>query len=433
MKRSVIFALLLTPGMQALAQDGGPQLNYGIGARAQYESNVTLASQDEISDNLVSPFLDFDLNRLGSRVDATLNGFLEYTSYLDDSFESEFRGTMAADVRWKWADDRFNWVLQNDLTRSSINVLAPNTPDNVQQTNALSTGPDLVFRLGAADRLRVGARYNDFYAEEDDDASYDGFGGEITWLRRLSENRSYELTLEGDQVDFDESLLGSSDYDRQQILVAYNHAGSLTGGRDNVRIEVGYSELEFDDGTDDTFDGPIMRLTWDRVASDGATLSLSLIKEIGDIFRDTNAVLTAFPVNDTQDTAVTGAPFEREEFQIGWTKPISQRTTLNLQAGLDRQDYSQIDLDQEVLSAEISFGVQLRPLVQLNAGARWTEQEFNDIGQEDEDTEFVLGLSYQRTRNLFFEVAASYQDQDSTNPLFRYDNSTFYFQVVYRR
>ncbi|MFK7956123.1 MAG: hypothetical protein AB8B96_08510 [Lysobacterales bacterium] len=423
--------MLAMVSTSALGQATGPSLDYGLGIRAEYQSNVTLDPTDEIDDLLLVPFVDFDLTRAGANVDATVTGLLEYVTFQEDAFDNEFRGAIDADVLWRISDQRFHWVFEENLARSQINVLDRNTPNNLQQINTLSTGPDVIFRLSGTDNVMLSARYRNFYADARDD-DFSGVGGAISWNRQSSPSLQYGLRLERSGVSFDDPSFLNTDYDRDQLALNFNSARNLRGGRHEFSAEAGYMRISFDDATRDDADTPLLRLAYDVTRPDGLAYGISLTREIGDISSDLERTGRIPQLDNVLQTGQTGDPFERSRLDANFSRAWD-RFSLGLTVSLDDQDFDAAALDQENLSAAINAEYRVRPLVSVFGGVVWMDQEFTQLGQEDEFLDASVGIRYQRTRRINYDLQIRYNDQDSTNLTQRSDNTSLVFRFTYRR
>ncbi len=411
----------------------GPTLDYGIGLRVEYNDNVALQPGSQVEDTLLAPFIDFGIDRQGTRIDVEASGIVEHASYVDSTFDSEFRGNISASMNYRVVDGRLNWVAQNGLTRSALNVLGVQTPDNVQQTNSFTTGPDLTFRLGSADDLLLGARYNNFLADQDDNAvDYDGYSIFGQWNRLLSPTTTIGLRLQNDSVGFDQIDLTQPDYDRSVVSAIYTRdLGVGSGMASSLSVDVGYAQADFD-GIE-SIDSPYFRLEWTRQLAGGQEFGLRLTREIGDTFSDTLGFGNSLIARPVQETAVVRDPFTRSLAGATWSRPVGQNYRFNLSATYDEQDYSVSELDQELLSFDVGFEWQIAPLLSMTSNLGWTDQEFTDIGQQSDRFDASVGVSYQRTRNLFLLFGVRYSDESNTIPALTFDTFVASVQVTYRR
>lgn len=412
-------------------QPFGPVLDYGVGVRMEYHDNITQDPEDEIDDYLLAPFAEFGLSRDGSSLDLNFNGYVEYASYGDDTFSSELRGTLAADVLWRISEERFHWVLEENLARSPIDILELNLPNNLQHVNTFATGPDLILRMSASDRLIFGARYNNFYADERDD-DFDGFGLSATWSRQAAANRGYAFRLDSSKLEFDNPSALNADYDRHQGYFQLTDERSVSGATNIFTLDLGYTKLQYDNPLRDDFDGPLFHLGWERQSANGSQLEVSLSSEVGDIAADVGAIVQATRPSLALQTASTGDPFEREMISVNWGRTW-QRLSLDLGVSFDTQDYDTSNLDQDNFTGSFGLAWQLRPLVSFQANLDYTDQTFDNVNQDDQFLAFSMGITYQRTRHIYLELLAVHVDLDSTDPLQISNDTGLIAQFTYRR
>lgn len=439
MKRAILLSsgvcalIASATGQAQLFRDYGPVFNYGIGLRVEHENNVELVPGGESEDTLLAPFIDFGISRLGPKLDIDVSGLVEYASYLDNTFDSEFRGNLSADATYRVVDGRLNWVLQNGLTRANVNVLAVQTPDNIQQNNSFSTGPDLLLNPSVVDRIVVGARYNNFLADNDDISDSDGTTIFAQWSRALSAANSVGLSVQSTSTSFEQDILEQPDYDRRQISADFTREAQVSSGLNSLlSIAVGYGEAAFDGGDD--IDTPYFRMNWTRQLPGGQGIGINLVREIGDIFADTLNFGGAVIVPPVQETVVVRDPFVRNSLGLTWSKELTDRHRLTTALSYDEQDFAiSSPLDQELLRARVGLQWQIRPLLALNTGIEWTDQQFVESDQVSERLDLTVGLNYQRTRNVFLDFGFQYVDESNSVGALEFDNLAFRAQISYRR
>ncbi|MEM7707664.1 MAG: hypothetical protein AAF358_19080 [Pseudomonadota bacterium] len=399
----------------------------------EYDNNTARIADGQIDDIMLLPSLDFGINRQGSRLDIEAFGLVEHASYVDDTFDSEFRGTVSANATYRVVESRLNWVVQNGLTRSNINVLGVQTPDNVQQTYAFATGPDLTLNLSAADTLVLGARYNFFDA--DDDAATtdsDGVGVFGQWSRSLTPTSTLGLSLQTSTIGFDQEIDLQPDYERRQVTA--NYIKEIEGGAgqsSSIAIDVGYAEAALDGAEDVT--SPYFSMRWSRQLTGGEDLGVVLTREIGDVFADTLSFGNAVVIPQVQETVVTRDPFVRSSLGVNWTKDITDRHNLTALLVYDEQDYDTSLLDQELIRASVGLQWQISPLVSLSTAVQWANQTFAEAGQESDNLDWTFAVTVQRTRNIFLSFGFHYTDESNNIQNLEFDTLAARASVTYRR
>ena len=84
-----------------------------------------------------------------------------------DTYDDEFLGGLDGTVYYRFIPERFAWSIEDNFAQIAVNGLAVDTPDNRQNLNYFTTGPDIILPLGARTALEVSGRYSDVVVRRD--------------------------------------------------------------------------------------------------------------------------------------------------------------------------------------------------------------------------------------------------------------------------
>src|SRR5690606_18712881 len=106
MARNMLFLALgaLLPAGVAHAA----RLEYDIGMRYMHSDNISLLSEGELSENILSPQVRFDFSHETSSVNAAIHGEVQHLKYLDGVYEDDTRGMVMGNVEWTILPDRLS-------------------------------------------------------------------------------------------------------------------------------------------------------------------------------------------------------------------------------------------------------------------------------------------------------------------------------------
>jgi len=231
-------------------------LTYEISAGAGRSDNIGRTETNTTEETIALLGLKLNLAHLSRRIDLSLVTDLEYRSYLDDTFDDETVGALAADLVVQLAPELLSWAFEYRFGNLQTNPFQPNTPTNRENAQSFTTGPDLHLRLGSLTAFEVSGRYgsNKFEASDIDN---DILSGRISLVRDLSKHRSISLNTTADKVEFNDRTINDN-YDR---LTAYLGLESeISDG--TLSLKAGVNQLQYD-GAEET-DGNLYGISWTR-------------------------------------------------------------------------------------------------------------------------------------------------------------------------
>ena len=132
---------------------------YGIDAGVGETDNVTLAPTDKISQTIATVDADFTVHQRSRLFDVNAVGNFSDLDYLQGAYGNEFLGRLDGVADAAIVPGRLVWVLRDDFGQSALDPYTPVTPNNIENINYLTTGPDLKLRFGGIDFVDISARY----------------------------------------------------------------------------------------------------------------------------------------------------------------------------------------------------------------------------------------------------------------------------------
>jgi len=298
-------------------------------------------------------------------------------------------------------------LFQETFGQINSDPFSASTPDNRENINYFTTGPDFMMNLGGATSLRLSGRFSDTSYEVTpiDSRSY---GGGLTLLRELSGVSSLSLNATSESVKFTAPLQGA-DYDRHQAFLRYQ----ISGARTTLGIDGGYTQV---DGEAKTNGGLLARLTLSRKVSASSSISFNAgtqFSDSGDMFRQGQR---QFGVGSDGQSVIGAADSFKSRFvSAGWTFSRN-RTSLGLMARYQNDAYQNATgFDHKATTVTANAQRQLGPLAQLNVFASFQREDFGNRGFTDD--EYQAGLSFERKLSRLFGVSVQYNyyDRSSSN------------------
>ncbi len=408
----------------AVASDLAYELEGGVG----HSDNITRVAANEQSDTIAKAGLRFSFDQLTKRSQMDLIGDLAYFEYLDDTYDSEVLGNFIGNARFGIVPDRFEWALSDNYGQVLSDPFAPVTPDNRENINYFTTGPDLILAFGSQNRLTLSARYaNTVY--EDSLFDSDGYSGEVALAHLLSAASSLSFHARTQQVDYDADVL-NADYDQTDAFVTY----STSGARTHLNVDLGYTQMDRDAAASKE-DGALARLSVSRRVSPASTATLTAGHEFQNsagAFATTQgggaaSGLSAIPGRQTAQ------PFTSDYATLGWN--FSRvRTGFSVSASFNEQTYEDApELDQQMtlISAQVSRALSQRTTVAIHGA--YSQGDFDQTNADYKDSNAGVRFNWRLSRAWSLNATYDYFHRTTDAPIGGYDENRYWLSIVYGR
>ena len=422
MKHSAIAA-----GIAAIlfASAAAAEVEYGVEVGIGNSDNIRRTPDNEESETILTTGVDLRWLREEGLLWADVDVDLSYFVYQDDAYDSEVAGLASADLRLRFAPERFEWVITDRFGQTLSDPFVAATPDTLENINYLSTGPDFMFRLGTAASVTLFGRYSmTTYEDSNFDDERELFGLSIG--RDISERSSFAVNATTENVSFDDPLVGE-EFDRRSYFLSY----SADGARTRINAQAGMSQI---DRGDDTEDYPLFSLSLSRDLSprsvltvSGGTRSSDTASAIGvdDIFGGGGG--SGIPGHvSAADT------FEMRDARLSW-EFSAPRTSLGVSVGYEEDIYdTATEFDRNRKSIGLNARRQVTPRISIEAQANLQRSEFDETGQEEDEMQYGIHTSWNAVGRLFIELDVDLHDRDSTVDETEYQELRTFLRFAWR-
>jgi hypothetical protein len=420
-----IFAAVLP----LLASNGAlaANLDYQLTAGYGHSDNIARVSTGEQEEDIASAGVRFSFDHRSPRLDADLVGDLAYYDYLDDTFDSEFLGNIAGTTRVALVPERVEWVFADNFGQVLRDPFTPATPENRENINVFTTGPELALALGSQTRLLLGARYS-LTTYEDSPFDSDSVLGEVAIERSLSSSTSIALHGRGQQVRYDESFL-NADYDQAEAFLRYSAAGIRTF----LTLDVGYNQVDREASTE-TESSPLLQLELSRRISASSTINLTA----GSHYANGGAAFAAAQTGGEIDLGTTPGrqstiPFRDDYGSFGWQYQRN-RNDLSLTAGYREYTYEgEPLLDQTLASIVGTAQHQLSPQMSVALNLLYETAGFDEPNRDYDDLGGGLSLSWSMSRHVVLSFTYEYVDRSSDLATTEYKENRVWLTLGWQR
>src|SRR5690606_26399115 len=139
----------------------------------------------------------------------TVDADLGFESHSYGSYSDSLVGGLAAGATYRLLRDRLTWVAEDNFGQALIESRDTITPDNTQDLNVFSTGPDIQFPLGPRTALTLQGRWTNVSYQE---SSYGNnrLSADLGLQRRLGLRSTLSINGSTEEVRY-KSLPSDSD------------------------------------------------------------------------------------------------------------------------------------------------------------------------------------------------------------------------------
>lgn len=393
----------------SLPASGEEEFSFSLRAGATYSDNITRAAVDEESETSFDLGVRMGFARDEGRLWSNLAADLEYRTYNHETYEDEVVGGLDGILTYWFVPERFSWIVQDNFGQTFTDPRAVETPDNRQNTNYFSTGPDVLLPLGGRTALLLRARFSDA-AYERTDTDNQRLSGTLGLERQLGPRTSVSLNGTAERVEYEDEALNSN-YDRQSAYVGFEAEGARTA----LGLQAGYTALH-DFG--DTTDGPLLDLSVSRRLTSRSMLALNAgthLTDTANAFRRDQSLRGV--ILGSEDTIVSHDPFQSDFATLAWTLERA-RSTIRLAADWRAEDHERdVALDRESLGARLTVSRQLRSTLSAALHGAWQHEDFDESGIDFDEWSAGVGFGWSFARNLAISLRGDHIEGSGDTPL----------------
>jgi hypothetical protein len=389
---------------------------------AEHSDNVARVQTDEQSDTIGTARVAAGLNESRPRLEAHLSADLEYRHYFDDTFRNEVLGGVDGDLQWKILPERFIWVVEDNYGQIARTRLAVDTPDNRQDFNYFTTGPDLSIPLGARTTGVLSGRWSDVYYEASDEDS-ENVEGTAGLARRLSEETTLSLLGSVKNIEYDDELL--QDY---RITDGFLRLASL-GDRTTLEVDAGYTEAK---RGEQTSDGPLVRLDITRQITSRSSVRL----HAGSVFSDTAGALrldqSSRGVATEIEDGIAATDVFRDTYAYLDLQTERERTTFAVGAyGRRERHEQQLEFDRDVVGATLGWTRRLSSRLDLSVNALYSDEKFVEDDVSFQEWSVGAGVGVRLSPAVSMHLSAAHYDGSGRDIERNYEENRAYFSIRY--
>lgn len=422
------WALALPTGLMVLAATPGSEA-----AQPGYQVTLGVIQSDNVqqlpsgtSDTIAMQELGFTWHDKRRWVDADLDADLANLTYLHHTFGDERIGNFIGQMRVALDPDVVFWHFDDNFGQGRVNALEAFSPENRENINVFSTGPQALLPLGSATLLDVNARYGKVtYGTSPFDNNR--YSGGLGLIHEFSAVSSVSFNLRDERVSFANDDL-SPNYDSQQAFVRFD----ATGHRTVLGVDLGYGRLRSNSGNNGNV---LARLEVSRKMTAFSTVAVAFGHQYSDAasaFVLAQTISGAINLN-TQSSVQSGTPFTDTYATLGWNF-LRGRTGIDVNAAYYKESYpQQHSLDDNRTQIDAQLSRLLTPTLKLALTEVYLNEKYVSVSGTSKQTSTQALLNWRAARHLTFSLTYALSNRQSDIPGTNFTEHRIFLSVGYGR
>jgi len=439
--------LVATLALSSAAAAG--TLSYGVDAGIAETDNVNLAPTNAVSQTMAVADLDFDVKQLTRLFDLDAKGNFSYLDYLQNAYGGQLVGRFDGTGKVALIPERLTWVVQDDFGQAALDPFTPQTPNNLENVNYLSTGPDVALRFGGTTFLNLSARVARAQYQTSPFNSNRVLGNAAVGFQ-LSPASTISLNADTERVLFENTVF-NTDFDRTNAFVRYDIQGARTG----FSVDLGGTRIQ-QGGTSTS--GALARVQVSRKVSAAATLTFTAGHDLTDGSTSFSSLPAgAIGIVGNAPAALTSATYTSNYASAGW-QYVRNRTTIAVTGRYEKDVYLNADASQFDLTrggAEFSVERKMTPSLTAQLLGRLYKTKYphavvvagigavlpnefglvtgDEIGSADYSDALVgASLSWRHGRALEIRLRVEHTSRETTGINVGFHENRAYLTIGYR-
>jgi hypothetical protein len=421
----VKLAFVAIAGFVALISTARSQSwRYGVDVGGGVTDNVSLVPTDRTSQTIATTDFDFGLQQQSLRFDTDLKGDFSYLDFLQHAYSGELIGRFDGLAHLLLIPGRLKWTLQDNFGQVQLHPFLPPTPDNRENVDYLTMGPDLTLNVGSNSFLDLTARYARAQYEISPFDSNRVLAG-LAWGLQLSPRSSVSLDGNTERVMFDNTV-ANTDFERSTVFAHYE----VQGARTDLLANLGASEVT---AAGVSTSGPLARLSLMRRLSAAAKLSLLAGRDLTDASASFSALQSgAIGAITTAPAPATSASYIVTYASAGWQYERN-RTTLGISARWEQDSYkSQPDLDVSRTGAEMRLDRRVTRALSAQLIASLYYADYDHANFTTQDSLVGMALTLRQGRALEYRLRYSHISRLATGIGTSFTENIGFLTIGYR-
>lgn len=413
---------LLIHASSSRATEPGYQVSVGV----IETDNVQRVPSGGSSDTILEQEADFTWHEQRPVLNADIEADLSHLTYVPRAFSDEVIGNFIGSARVAMVPQYLFWNIADNFGQGVTDPAQAVTPQNRENINIFSTGPQALLPLSSVDILDLNGTYGRA-SYQDSPLNSQRFGGGAGFIHLLSAAAEISVNVHQERIDYSNNTL-NPDYNLQE---AFGHF-DIKGQRSTLGIDAGYDRVTGLSGL--SSGGLLGHIQLSRKVSASSTVSFSVGRQYSDSVGafQMSQVLGGANLN-TQQTEQVGGPFNMTFVTGGWN--FSRNRT---QFGLDIAHFRDTYLENAISNdnrTEVTLHISrlLRPNLRLAISEFLDRQVFESEPGTATNSTTDTRLTWQMSRRISMTFAYDYARRTSDVASSAFTQNTVWISIGYGR
>lgn len=391
----------------------------GVGLGLEYTDNATLTDENRVNDLITTAYVGANLSEDEGALTYDAAASFNNTGYTQDTFSDRRYFNLGASADWEMVKERFNWFISDTFSQATIRVLDPNTPDNLQDTNAFTFGANIRFPISARQNFSLIPMYNQYYYEilSTDNKQY---SLAANWNYQMFRLTNVGLNLSVREINYTEiDILGRTPED----TTFTNMAIVITGNRlrSSFTTNLGATNVKREGGEETT--GFAGHVNWSVDLSSSSRFETLVSSDL----TDASSVTAS---GGGSNVEVTADVIRSSNVDLVY---LREDVTLNtrISARYNKVDYSESLLDREIRVFDLSFTYPVTQLLSSGVYMNYNRTKQLDVNRLDDLFTVGANVRYNFSRKIHGLLDLKTRTKESNFPSESYDEISVFASLVY--
>lgn len=321
-------------------------------------------------------------------------------NYKNNPEDNETVYQLVTNAEWRIVQDTLTFRLDDVFDRVRIDSTEGDTPDNEEDVNVFSAGPELQIALGSTSDFVAEYRYLNNYFEVSD-ADSEGSLGILRLLHQSSPDSTISLNFEENRL-YHKDPEGADDYITKYLYLEYQKET----GTNIFVFDIGQSILQTE-GSEET-SSTTGALRFERTVTPEASWLLGYSRAYAnsaDVLEDSQVEIdTEAGVVFLIDTAVLAVAREN----------LYRAQAVYFYGAKIEYDQENKIYDKAVGGATIGVREDFTRDMSLELEGTWEYSSYKEFPRQDKETTTVLTYSYEFQRDFFLRLVYEREAREST-------------------
>lgn len=413
----IVLAGILFISITASAMDIKPNASLAM----QYTDNARKVGDKEKKDLIMLANIGASIDAANGPFQLNANTSLKYTDYTQDSFDNQQYFNLNATAGWEMLKDQLDWQLKDLYTQQSVNSLNPDTPDNTQNTNVLTFGPNFHYKISGRQSIEINPQYRKFtYEIQNTDNQQNSL--DARWNYQLFRTLNVGLRGGTNKVDYKDQAYPDNTFTNIHFTL------SAIRSDYNYSADIGSTRADRD-GSSST-QGITGNIKWSYDITGRSNMLFYLASELTDASTSMLHALTNPDYASFSDEQISSEILRNNILKFTLQKNDATLTS-KIWFELRQQDYEFALLDQETQTIGFDMRYSVTAVLSTGINVDYNRTELTDTPRKDNKYNIGGNINYRLSNKLLAIANLKFHDTNSSIDTRDFNELTIFFSLAY--